>query len=179
MTTHHRAQNQEVRTGVRESVRGQGQARKIRSHGQRPGQEVRVSEDKPRGAGGPAHGWCSWGQNSPCGCSHIGTGQDQSGRRCPGVGTGSSNRGSLWARNRDQTPLVGTRGVDASGSSVLTQGTSAFPEGPLCSHSHERKAPSPAVSRPCSGSSVRPASEPSGEVPPPCLLLPKSGRGSV
>lgn len=59
------------------------------------------------GAGGPAHGWCSWGQNSPCGCSHTGSGQGQSGHRCPGAGMGSSNRGSLWVRNRDQRPPLG------------------------------------------------------------------------
>lgn len=50
----------------------------------------------------PAHGWYSWGRNSPCGCSHTGSCHGQSGHRRPGAGMGSNNRGSLWIRNRSE-----------------------------------------------------------------------------
>lgn len=51
------------------------------------------------GTGSSAHGWCSWGQNSPCGYSHTGNGQGQCGRRHPGADMESNSRDSLWVRN--------------------------------------------------------------------------------
>lgn len=46
-----------------------------------------------------AHGWCSWGPKSPCGCSRTGNGPRPSVHRCLGAGRGSSSRGSLWVTN--------------------------------------------------------------------------------
>lgn len=151
--------------------------------GQRGGQEGGVSEDEPREAGGtqdtrsrgwrPAHGWCSWGQSSPCGCSHTGSDQGQSGHRYLGAGMDSNNRGSLWMRNRDQRPpWGGARGRDSCDSSVLTH-----PKGPLCSHSYTKK-PGPAVSGPCSRSPMWPHQGPQGKSPlPPCCHQRGQGEG--
>lgn len=133
---------------------GQGEGRRSKpgeegglNDGQGQGQEVgrglRISPGEQGGArtgvgaGGPAHGWCSWGQNSPCGYSHTGSGQGRSGHRSPGAGMGSNNRGSLQRRSRDQRPLRATPppqphaaadgeawgqtwAMDSSHSSVLT-----------------------------------------------------------
>lgn len=132
-------------------------------------------EDEPRGegvgAGGSAHGWCSWGRNSPCGYSHIGSGQGRSEHRSPGAGMDSNSRGSLWGRNRVQGPL--SLGPEAwSPVTALFQLTQRLcsPQGPLCPHSYEQKAPGPSVSRPRSGFSVLPTSghQRKSPFPPSC-----------
>lgn len=191
---------------VRESARGQSQARKENWAKARDKDRNWGSQDKPRGAreprtgvesGGPAHGWCSWGQNIPCGCSHTGIGQGRSGHRSPGVGMGSNSKDSLQGRSRDQRPLkydlstpilspmgkYGARHMDSSYISVLTHlvalsGLWCSPKSPICSHSYGWKLPALPCSGPALVSSLVHTGPPREVSPLPCCHRSTAGRES-